>query len=63
LPLAFEVSQSGGPIFLHSRVNRLEMKLSGQKHSLYAIRIGGEVDGWERAQSVGHHVRLYDIEE
>jgi hypothetical protein len=62
-PLAFEVSQSGGPIFLHSRVNRLEMKLSGQKHSLYAIRIGGEVDGWERAQSVGHHVRLYDIEE
>jgi hypothetical protein len=62
-PLAFQFSLSGGPIFLHSQVEKLQMALDGRRHTLYAIRVGGEIDGWELSRSNGDHVRQYEVSE
>jgi hypothetical protein len=62
-PLHFDFGQSGGPIFLHSRVSGLHLSLRGKNRSMFAIRIGGEVDAWKKAESRGRHGRVIEFAE
>jgi hypothetical protein len=61
--LALDFGQTGGPIFLHSRVEGLNLALRGRNRSMFAIRIGGEVDGWKTAGSKGQHGRVIELAE
>jgi len=61
--LVLDLAQGGGVIFLHSKVAGLELSLRTRSRSMYAIRIGGAVDGWNGATSRGGHGRIVEIGE
>jgi hypothetical protein len=61
--LDLDLGQNGGPIFLHSRVARLRLSLKGQTRTMFAIRLGGEVDGWDKARSRGTNGRVIELQE